>query len=67
MYPQGRMTEILDLRDPNFHCSGLPDFPIEIAYAVGGVVNNIPIICGGAYSTIHDCNCDETIQNDTNK
>ena len=56
------------MRDPNFNCSaGLPDFPIATAYAVGGVVNNIPIICGGGYGTIYDDNHDESIQNKTKK
>ena len=52
MYTHGKKTEIVDLNNSGFGCD-LPDFPINLAYAAGGVVNGIPIICGGANSTIH--------------
>ena len=51
LYESGRHTEIVDLNNPDFHCTGLSDFPISVAYAAGGIVNGIPIICGGANST----------------
>ena len=52
LYTHGKKTEIVDLNNSGFGCD-LPDFPINLAYAAGGVVNGIPIICGGANSTIH--------------
>ena len=41
------------MNDPGFNCD-LPDFPTEIGYAAGGIVNGIPTICGGAFSNISD-------------
>ena len=61
LYYHGRKTEIVDLNNYSFHCDGLPDFPIDIAYAAGGMVNGIPIICGGANSRINNSGS-ETIQ-----
>ena len=48
------------MNESGFKCTGLPDFPINVSYAAGGIVNGIPIICGGANSTIYDNNT-ETI------
>ena len=62
MYDSGRHTEILDLNDSSFNCTGLPDFPIDVAYAAGGIVFDTPVICGGANSTIDTAdNSNETI------
>ena len=56
LYESGRHTEIVDLNDSSFYCTGLPDFPIDVVYAAGGIVNGIPIICGGANSIIYENN-----------
>ena len=61
LYQNGRQTEIVDLNNANFKCTGLTPFPKEVAYAAGGIVQGIPIICGGANSTIDDANKNETI------
>ena len=45
----------------DFHCTGLKDFPIPVAYAAGGIVDDIPIICGGANGTINRDNSTEII------
>ena len=60
MYDSGKHTEIVDLSNHGFNCD-LPDFPLEIAYAAGGIVNGIPTICGGAYSNISQDDGSETI------
>ena len=39
-------TEILDLKNPKFQCSG-PDFPVGMCGGGGGIVKGVPLICGG--------------------
>ena len=46
-YSNGRKTEVLDLKNYKFTCPGLPDYPIKMAYGVGGMIGNVPLICGG--------------------
>ena len=31
----------------SLHCSNLPDFPIEVKFAAGGILGGKPLICGG--------------------
>ena len=46
-YKIGQWTKIIDLKEDKLVCS-LPDFPIQMAYGVGGIVDGeIPMICGG--------------------
>ena len=49
-YPKdaGIHLEVIALLIPNVICDMLPDFPIEIYVAVGGLINNsLLLICGG--------------------
>ena len=41
-------TEIIDLGDTNIKCQDLPAFPMELTETAGGLVQNIPVICGGS-------------------
>ena len=43
-------TEVLDLLNEDVSCSDLVDFPLEIYYASGSLINNIPVICGGRFN-----------------
>lgn len=56
-YEDGRKTEIVDLSDPTFECTGLPDYPLNTKFGGGGLLaNNTPIICGGYNGTdIGEC------------
>jgi len=45
--PYPKKTKIIDLKENKLVCF-LPDFPIQMAYGVGGIVDGeIPMICGG--------------------
>ena len=46
-FDNGRKTEILDLMDPAFTCSGIQDFPVDLFYGTGGLIGEIPFVCGG--------------------
>ena len=39
-------TEVFDAIERK-NCNNLARYPLKIGYAVGGVVDNMPIICGG--------------------
>ena len=42
------MMEVIDLEDENVICDNLPEFPVKNVYAaMGGLINGIPVICGG--------------------
>ena len=43
----GAKTEVIDLLDPNNHCTST-DFPIPLSEATGGLLGtDLPMICGG--------------------
>ena len=46
--------EIIDLEEKEASCKTLQDFPKGLDGAVGGLVDNIPIICGGVDSNEDD-------------
>ena len=37
----------VDVLNPNACFKRIPNFPLNLRYAVGGVIKNRPIICGG--------------------
>ena len=40
-------STLIDVKNQNFNCD-LPNFPIEVAYGVGGILSGeIPMVCGG--------------------
>ena len=50
-YENGQKSEIIDLLNPGSVCEDLPDFPIQVGAASGGLLlNNQPLICGGLSS-----------------
>mgnify|MGYP002054262422 CR=1 FL=1 len=49
----GKSTEVFDMFDPTKTCKNLPDYPLDVYYAVGGLIDKMPVICGGAYSKIY--------------
>ena len=47
-YDNGVYSEVIDVNNSNVTCeTSLPDFPLEIAYATGGLLMGRPLICGG--------------------
>ena len=40
-------SEVIDSVNPNSICQPLPNLPVPIRTALGGLLNNKPIICGG--------------------
>ena len=41
-------TEIIDLHSDQFTCNGLPDFKKDMVNGVAGIVNGVPMVCGGS-------------------
>ena len=53
-------TEIIDLGHPENVCSGLPNYPIALEGASGGLLaEKYPVVCGGldfsTYEYVRDC------------
>ena len=47
-YDNGVYSEVIDVNNSNVTCeTSLPDFPLGIAYATGGLLMGRPLICGG--------------------
>ena len=47
-YDNGVFSEVIDVNNSNVTCeTSLPDFPLGIAYATGGLLMGRPLICGG--------------------
>ena len=45
---KGQRTEVIDLANPDSKCDPLPDYPIQIFGATGGLLqDSSPIVCGG--------------------
>lgn len=61
-YSSSVKTEVFDLQS-NTICQDLKDFPTELYGAVGGTVNGVPTVCGGA-SGISQDKCYQFIDND---
>jgi len=40
-------TEVIDIEDDNLICENLADFPKELTNAMSGLLNGVPVICGG--------------------
>ena len=52
-----KKSEILDLSDKNkFQCADWLDYPIDLYGATGGLVDQVPVICGGwSHVDFDDC------------
>jgi len=51
-YESGIHTEILDLTDPDFKCTGLPDYPLQIKDGGGALIkDDMLLVCGGYDAT----------------
>ena len=47
-YGNGIQTEVIDFKNENISCETLPDFPIKLEAATGGLLfNSVPMVCGG--------------------
>ena len=44
---QERESEVVDIRENSSYCRSLPDYPLQVQYASGGILNGQPLICGG--------------------
>ena len=45
---KGQHTEVIDLANPDSKCDPLPEYPIQIFGATGGLLQDTsPIVCGG--------------------
>ena len=42
-----QLAEIIDFNDLNDGCKSLAKYPLQIDEASGGLVGNIPVVCGG--------------------
>ena len=53
-YPHenGGISEVIDLNDPTFTCNGILNFPFPLHDAVGGIVQNIPLVCSNTCWTL---------------
>merc|ERR1711976_110095 len=38
-------SEVIDLEDPSFDCTGVQDFPVNWNHATGGMVEDVPLVC----------------------
>ena len=55
-YETSVAVEVFDLVDDSVICEALEDFPVQVAAASGGLINNsVPIICGGLNNFRGDC------------
>ena len=56
-HENGRVSEVIDLVDPNRSCDPLQDAPSARWASVGGNLNGRPLICGGWYpnNRLQDC------------
>ena len=43
----GRILEIVDIKDSNYHCTKVASFPVQLQGATGGLINGTPLVCGG--------------------
>ena len=47
-------SEVQDLMDNTLSCQNLAPFAKMTKYATGGLVDGVPLICGGEYSDYYD-------------
>ena len=47
---KSKSTEVFDMKNPMKTCEKLPDYPLAVYFAIGGLVDKMPLICGGTYS-----------------
>ena len=45
------VTEVIDILNETKSCNNLPDLPVNIKLAIGGLVDGKPVVCGG-YNTV---------------
>ena len=44
---EAKKTEVIDISDANNICDSLGDYPLEAASGFGGILNGMPVSCGG--------------------
>ena len=45
-------SQVVNVLDSSSTCQSIPDYPVAVHLAGGGIVDNVPIVCGG-YSDDH--------------
>ena len=45
-------SQVVNILDSSSTCQNIPDYPVAVHLAGGGIVDNVPIVCGG-YSDDH--------------
>ena len=48
-------TEIIDLKNDENSCQTFQDYPIQVEGAVGALLSEIPLVCGGVYPATDAC------------
>ena len=64
-YPTTLKSEVIDLTSEDTVCEELGDFPLQIDYAVGALLGDYPVTCGGKTNPTTSNKCyklDETKQ-----
>ena len=49
-------AEVIDMDDPSFSCTHIDPLP-KLSYATGGLIDNIPFVCGYSGSNLDCRNC----------
>ena len=68
-YENGKHSEVIDLLDPDAICDPLPDYPIQVQRAIGGLIHDrLPIVCGGWNGTFgnagYNMECYDAVSNE---
>ena len=55
-FENGTKSEVIDLENEFNHCTDLPDYPLQVEQASGGILHGkYPVICGGHFYTFDQC------------
>ena len=46
LWGNGVQTKVIDMKNETFECE-LPNYPFGVSYAIGGIINGSPMVCGG--------------------
>ena len=58
IYTKATTSEIVDMEDPTRVCKSPVTYPNPVGAAIGGLVNSVPMVCGGtSYGTIYEKSC----------
>ena len=40
-------SEVVNVLDSSSTCQSIPDYPVAVHQASGGILDNVPVVCGG--------------------